>query len=731
MRVFYAWLLALWMLPFGAHSAQIYDNGPCCVSSALFSDAQTGTWQADDVAIATATTIGGVRFWGLYADPSGTAVTNSVPASDTFTLSVFNDDNGQPGTLVGSSTLTGVRTDTGEFLGTSDVHWYRYELALDTPIPVLAGTYWIAIVNDTSSDADDDWGWGIANTDPQHAWSQDAGATWESTGRGGNFAFAIFDADGVTALAITQQVRDQAAQVITTAEVGDRIVYHLEVSNVSNVTATNLVVSDTLPAGVAYVSASSSPAVAPTLASDSIIWNVGSLAGVAPNNVFSADITVDVASPAGGTTVTNVATIDTVDAPFLAGDTASGAFAATNTEAVTLTKVVKRSGAITGVAGVGDRLSYEITVTNEGTAPRDVVVTDVLPAETSYVLDSGGYNSANGTWSVGSLGAVAPDNTRTLVLDVDVLQGADGNTVTNRAAVSSLDGAAVNILDTANFSAFGADLELEALGAHAQGADKTSIDGNVMAQFRYRLTNNGPETTATVAYAEFSELYSPTLSSFTGFDTVTVYDTPDFTGPSRQPSGATGTSCIFASERWRCPLQRPGGFHMLNPGETISFEVGFVTPRVLSDVTLSVPLSISSGSVDPVASNDSADSSVLVLRGTPGSIDTSTGCFIATAAYGSYLEPEVEVLRKFRDRYLTTNAPGRAFVAWYYAHSPPIAALIGAHPSLRALTRAALTPLVYGVKYPLLGILLLAAMLGAAWLGAVRTLNRRRMVKAT
>jgi hypothetical protein len=31
------------------------------------------------------------------------------------------------------------------------------------------------------------------------------------------------------------------------------------------------------------------------------------------------------------------------------------------------------------------------------------------------------------------------------------------------------------------------------------------------------------------------------------------------------------------------------------------------------------------------------------------------------------------VLRKFRDRYLLTNAPGKAFVRFYYKHSPPIA----------------------------------------------------------
>lgn len=74
----------------------------------------------------------------------------------------------------------------------------------------------------------------------------------------------------------------------------------------------------------------------------------------------------------------------------------------------------------------------------------------------------------------------------------------------------------------------------------------------------------------------------------------------------------------------------------------------------------------------------------------------SEGCFIATAAYGFYSAPQVQALRDFRDRFLLTNAPGRAFVAWYYRYGPLGAHFINLHPWLKAPVRLALLPLIIG-----------------------------------
>jgi hypothetical protein len=76
-----------------------------------------------------------------------------------------------------------------------------------------------------------------------------------------------------------------------------------------------------------------------------------------------------------------------------------------------------------------------------------------------------------------------------------------------------------------------------------------------------------------------------------------------------------------------------------------------------------------------------------------------TGCFIATAAYGYYSAPQVMALREFRDRYLLTNALGRAFVRWYYAYGPLGAEYMNSHPWLKPVMRAALMPAIGGALF--------------------------------
>lgn len=76
------------------------------------------------------------------------------------------------------------------------------------------------------------------------------------------------------------------------------------------------------------------------------------------------------------------------------------------------------------------------------------------------------------------------------------------------------------------------------------------------------------------------------------------------------------------------------------------------------------------------------------------------GCFIATAAFGSYLAPEVVVLRQFRDNVLLRSHAGRLFVRGYNACSPRLARRIEHSPVSAFIVRATLTPVIWALKYP-------------------------------
>lgn len=70
-------------------------------------------------------------------------------------------------------------------------------------------------------------------------------------------------------------------------------------------------------------------------------------------------------------------------------------------------------------------------------------------------------------------------------------------------------------------------------------------------------------------------------------------------------------------------------------------------------------------------------------------------CFIATAAWGSPMEPQVMLLRQFRNQFLLTNPLGTWFVHTYYRLSPPLAHWIARHETARTVARTMLWPLVW------------------------------------
>jgi hypothetical protein len=125
-----------------------------------------------------------------------------------------------------------------------------------------------------------------------------------------------------------------------------------------------------------------------------------------------------------------------------------------------------------------------------------------------------------------------------------------------------------------------------------------------------------------------------------------------------------------------------------------------------------VTASAVSSTTDPDMANNSSQVTLTIsTSGNVGGGSGGSGCFIATSAYGSYLDSHVQVLRAFRDKRLITNRPGRYFVRMYYRYSPPVAAIVARSAFSRRAARCMLAPLIFAIEYPasLLVLILVSA----------------------
>ena len=83
---------------------------------------------------------------------------------------------------------------------------------------------------------------------------------------------------------------------------------------------------------------------------------------------------------------------------------------------------------------------------------------------------------------------------------------------------------------------------------------------------------------------------------------------------------------------------------------------------------------------------------------TDNSSEEGGGCLIATAAYGSELAPQVQMLREIRDNQLMNTESGKSFMSsfneLYYTFSPTIADMERENPMFKEIVKAGLTPML-------------------------------------
>ena len=349
------------------------------------------------------------------------------------------------------------------------------------------------------------------------------------------------------------------------------------------------------------------------------------------------------------------------------------------------TDIALRMTVDTPVPTVGQPVQFTVTASNIGVeAATGVQVTDKLPAELKIPTgmaafpSTGTYDPATGVWSIGALGAgasatlllpaaIAGPSQPACSVNVARLTGpADADATNNRASAA----VKANLADRCT------DLLIVSSGGNVHGCDYSF-------ELKYWVTvsNAGPDDAHSV-YLDMAQ--SPEIVPHLKF----------------VGNECDGLRCTFAT--------LPAGASV-----TVDAKSGTLDFNNTKYVTLS--FAVSSSETDYATGNNQRVDNISIPN-TPDCYnyddydDSHIYCFIATAAYGSALDPHVVALRQFRDRYLERTAVGRAFIRLYYRHSPPMAAVIAQHEWLRIVVRMLLTPLVLAIAFPFRALMLAGLM---------------------
>jgi uncharacterized repeat protein (TIGR01451 family) len=207
---------------------------------------------------------------------------------------------------------------------------------------------------------------------------------------------------------------------------GSTLTYTLTAKNNGPADATNVIVTDTLPAGVTLVSATPSQGTC----SGGVTCNLGNLASGASATI-TIEVTVDAATACGATLSNLASVVSDVPDPDLTNNTAS---AATRVDCPADLSISKSAPSTQVTAG--NDITYTLTVKNHGPSDATVVTaTDILPEGVTLVS----VTTTQGTCDVTvtcNLGNLASGAIATITIVVTVDPATPSGSITNTATVS-------------------------------------------------------------------------------------------------------------------------------------------------------------------------------------------------------------------------------------------------------------------------------------------------------
>lgn len=229
------------------------------------------------------------------------------------------------------------------------------------------------------------------------------------------------------------------------AVIGDQLSYDIVVRNTGDATATNVAISDDLPAGLTGITASYTAGTSGqvTVAGQQVRGTIPSLAPGA-SSTLTVKVTVSTSTPLGNLR-NNACAVATSSNQACDGDD------------TTITKLTKPILTITKDDGQGDvtlgqNLTYGIVVQNTGDgAASNVVVSDPLPSGLDFVSGSGPGGiavTAAGRNVTANVGTLAPGQSVTLTVNAKVNQSAAPGALTNQACAVASNASNVCATDT-------------------------------------------------------------------------------------------------------------------------------------------------------------------------------------------------------------------------------------------------------------------------------------------
>ncbi len=270
--------------------------------------------------------------------------------------------------------------------------------------------------------------------------------------------------------------------------VGNSLSYTLAVINSGPNAAPGVVVTDTLPAGVTFLSSSTTQGTCS--GTSPVTCNLGTL-----NSGGSATITIVVIPTTAGSISNSTVVASAANDPDSSNDSAA---TTTTVNPPTADLSISKSDSPDPVT-VGGSLTYSLTVSNSGpNAAANVVVTDTLPASATLLLTSPTQGSCTGTSTVTcNLGTLNNGATATIVI---VVTPTSAGSISNAATVTSTTNDPNNSNDstttTTTVNPPTADLSI----SKSDSPDPVTV-GNSLS-YTLAVTNYGPNAADSVVVTD-------------------------------------------------------------------------------------------------------------------------------------------------------------------------------------------------------------------------------------